>query len=184
MPVSWPAIGAALLSKGIKMGSAAWDSLANPNFEGTVDQGHKAGMQTFGEKFTGSQDKAGGVLAMLEVILSDFVTVQTETNGAEATSQKGYSDMMTDAKRNSAVKAKKSHMNGLDKTAAEKTLRDNVADIKSTQDELLAADRYYDKLVPQCIDKGMTYEEQTAARESEIASLKQALEILGQDDIA
>jgi len=51
--------------------------------------------------------------------------------------------------------------------------------MKGTQDELLAADRYYEKLVPQCIDQGQTFEERTAARESEIASLKQALEILG-----
>merc|ERR1719421_1108284 len=52
------------------MGTDEWKALANPNFKGTIDKGHKEGMQTFGEKFTGQQDQAGGVLAMLEVILS------------------------------------------------------------------------------------------------------------------
>merc|ERR1719450_1606481 len=51
----------ALLSKGIKMGTDEWDALANPNFEGTIDKGHKEGMQTFGETYKGNQDAAGGV---------------------------------------------------------------------------------------------------------------------------
>jgi len=71
-----------------------------------------------------------------------------------------------------------------DKAAAEAKLQEDIADLKSTQDELLAAERYYKKLVPQCIDQGMTWDERVKARESEIASLKQALEILSQDDIA
>merc|ERR1711982_99382 len=32
-------------SQPVKMGTDVWDSLANPDFEGTVDKGHKAGMQ-------------------------------------------------------------------------------------------------------------------------------------------
>ena len=60
------------------MGSAEWNALANPNFEGKggygqgsedkVDKGHKAGMQTFGKTYNGLQDQAGGVFAMLEVM--------------------------------------------------------------------------------------------------------------------
>merc|ERR1719158_968324 len=52
------------LSRHIKIGSDDWQALANPNFEGTVDKGHKEGMQTFGEPYKGNQDSAGGVLAM------------------------------------------------------------------------------------------------------------------------
>merc|ERR1719265_586976 len=55
----------------VKMGTDEWAALANPNFEGTVDTGHKEGMQTFGKKYTGSES-SGGVMALLEVILSDF----------------------------------------------------------------------------------------------------------------
>lgn len=75
-------------------------------------------------------------------------------------------------------------MNTSDKAAAEAKLQEDIADLKSTQDELLAAERYYKKLVPQCIDQGMTWDERVKARESEIASLKQALQILSQGDIA
>jgi len=48
----------------------------------------------------------------------------------------------------------------------------------------LAAARYYEKLVPQCIDQGMTWEERRAAQQSEIDSLKEALKILSNPDIA
>merc|ERR1719460_3200502 len=161
------------------MGTDEWDALANPNFKGTVDKGHKSGMQTFGKKYSGQQDEAGGVLAMLEVISSDFNNVIADTNAAESQSQTAYEDFMAESKRNKAMKEKKIDMDNAEKAAAETKLQDDTKDLKGTQDELLAADRYYEKLVPQCIDQGQTFEERTAARESEIASLKQALQILG-----
>jgi hypothetical protein len=175
----------------IKMHSEEWDQLANPNFKGTVDTGHKAGMQTFGndgpgtqgETYKGQQAEAGGVLALLEVILSDFANVQADTEAEEAASQKEYGGFMVDSKKNKAVKERKIEMDNADKAAAETRLREDIADLKSTQDQLLAADRYHEKLVPQCIDQGQTFEERTAARAAEIASLKEALKILSSEDI-
>jgi len=169
---------ASLLSRHIKIGSDDWQALANPNFEGTVDKGHKEGMQTFGETYKGQQDQAGGVMAMLEVIMSDFANVESETMANEAQSQKAYDDFMIDAKKTKAVKSKNIEMFSADKVAAESKLQTDTKDIKATQDELLAAERYFDKLKPQCIDEGVSYEDRVAAREAEIASLKQALEIL------
>merc|ERR1719352_2214558 len=135
-------------------------------------------MQTFGETYKGQQDEAGGVLAMLEVILSDFANLEADTMAAEAASQKAYDDFMTDAKRTKAVKTKNIEMFTADKVAAESKLAADTKDIKATQDELLAADRSFEKLVPQCIDQGVSYEDRVKQRESEIESLKKALEIL------
>jgi len=173
-----------------KMGTDEWNALANPNFKGggagfgqgsedKVDKGHKAGMQTFGKSYGGQQDEAGGVLAMLEVISSDFENVIADTNAAESQSQTAYADFMTESQRNKAMKLKKIDMDNADKASAETKVQEDTKDLKGTQDELLAADRYYSKLVPQCFDKGQTFEERTASRASEISSLKQALEILG-----
>jgi hypothetical protein len=162
-----------------KMGSEEWNALANPNYEGTVDKGHKEGMQTFGETYTGQQDEAGGVLAMLDVILSDFANLESETMANEAQAEKSYTDFMNDATKNKAVKSKNIDMFTADKVAAESKLQSDTKDIKATQDELLAADRYFEKLKPQCLDAGVSYEDRVKARESEIASLKEALEILG-----
>merc|ERR1719379_474890 len=118
-------------------------------------------------------------MAMLEVIMSDFENLEAETKAAEAASQKAYDDFMVESKKNKATKERKIEMNTADKAAAKTKLEEDTKDMKGTQDELLAAERYHEKLVPQCIDQGMTFEERTKARESEIASLKQALEILG-----
>merc|ERR1712008_485622 len=136
-----------------------------------VDTGHKEDMQTFGDTYEGQQDEAQyGILALLEVVMSDFANLEAETTASEEANQKAYEEFMTESKKNKSVKEKKIEM--------------NIADIKSTQDELLAAERYYKKLVPQCIDQGMTWDERVKARESEVASLKQALEILSQGGLA
>jgi len=166
----------------VKMGSEEWNSLANPAFEGTVDRGHKLGMQTFGDVYEGQQAEAGGVLAMLEVIASDFAALQSDTEAAEQLSQKSYDSFMVESRKSNAAKSRKIEMNTADKHAAESKLREDTADMKFSQDKLLAADRYYENLKPQCIDPGMTFEERTRARKEEIESLKTALKILeGQD---
>jgi len=167
-----------LLAKGIHMGSDEWKSLANPNFDGTIDKGHKEGMQTFGEEFTGQQDAAGGVLALLEVAQSDFANLEADTKAAEVESQRSYDSYRTEAKKNKAVKSRQVDMDESDKAAAESKIQDDIAELKATQDELIAADKYHERLVPQCNDQGMSWEEVQAARRAEVASLKEALEIL------
>merc|ERR1719487_1687331 len=121
-----------------KMGTDEWKSLANPNFEGSggfgqgseakVDTGHKEGMQTFGKKYTGQQDEAGGVMAMLEVILSDFANLQSDTEAAETASQTAFEDFMTESKRSKATKSRSIEMNNADKAAAETKLEEDTKD--------------------------------------------------------
>jgi len=168
------------LKTGVKMGSSEWQALANPAYEGSTDTGHKEGMQTFGEAETGQQDEAKyGVMAMLELILSDFASLEATTTAAEGASEESYKAFMTEAKKIKAVKTRKVEMNDADKASAELKMQEDIKELKATQDELLAADRYHAKLVPQCIDQGQTWEERVAARQAEIDSLKEALKILG-----
>jgi len=169
----------ALLSRGIKMGTEEWEALANPNFEGTIDKGHKEGMQTFGETYKGNQDAAGGVMALLEVALSDFANLEADTKASEAEAVASFDAFMVDSKKSKAKKSKKIEMDQADRASAESKLQEDIAELKSTQDELIAADKYHEKLVPQCIDQGMSWEELVKARQDEINSLKEALEILG-----
>lgn len=75
-------------------------------------------------------------------------------------------------------------MNDADRVSAESKLQQDTADVKTTQDELLSADRYYEKLVPQCVDQGQTWEERVAAQKAEIDSLKEALKLLSSPDVA
>jgi len=135
--------------------------------------------QTFGDKFNGQQAEAGGVMALLEVISSDFSNLKADTEAAEAAAASSYSAFMTEAKLNKATKTRAIEMDESDKIGAESKLQSDTNDLKSTQDQLLAAERYHATLVPQCIDKGQTFNERTSSRREEIQSLKEALKILG-----
>jgi len=173
------------LKTGVKMGTDEWDALANPNFKGEIDKGHKEGMQTFGEREEGQQEEAQyGVLGLLEVIASDFATLEANTNAAEAAAAEAYERFMVDSNKSKAVKNRKSEMNEMDRASTEARVQEETADLKSTQDQLLAADRYHERLVPQCIDQGMTWDQRVAARQAEIDSLKQAVTILSSSDVA
>merc|ERR1712003_554985 len=167
------------------MGSDEWAALANPNFEGQVDKGHKEGMQTFGETEQGQQDEAQyGVLGLLEVIAADFASLEANTKASEATAAEAFERFMVESRKSKAAKARKVELNEADRLSTDAKVQEETADLKSTQDQLLAADRYYDRLVPQCIDRGMTWDQRVAARQAEIDSLKQALSILSSSDVA
>lgn len=173
------------LKTGVKMGTDEWDALANPNFKGEIDKGHKEGMQTFGEKEEGQQDEARyGVLGLMEVIASDFANLEANTKASEAAAAEEYERFMVDSKKSKAVKTRKIEMNDSDKASTEAKVQEDTADLESTRDQKKAAERYHARLVPQCIDQGQTWDERVAARQAEIDSLKEALKILGSSDVA
>ncbi|CAK0882118.1 unnamed protein product [Prorocentrum cordatum] len=135
------------------------------------------------ETYKGQQAEAEyGVLALLEVVQADFANLEADTKASEASSQKEYDQFMIQSKKSQAKKERKIEMNDSDKASAESQLQQDIADLKATQDPLIAAEAYHERLVPQCFDKGMTFDERTKARESEVASLKEALAILNSGD--
>jgi len=133
--------------------------------------------ETFDEPFTGTGGE-GGVIGMLEVILSDFERLEAETTEEELTSQKEYDTFMADSAEDKETKTTAIK----EKTSAKTTLESDTAqakkDLKSTNEELDAALAYFEKLKPSCIDAGESYEERVARRKEEIESLKEALKIL------
>jgi peptidoglycan hydrolase CwlO-like protein len=169
----------------VKIGSPEWDSLANPDFKGKIDPGHRAGMQVFGEgPYTGESDAAGGVLAMLEVIASDFSRLELSTSSSEEAAANAHKAFMTEAKKSVAVKDKETEMITNDKATVGAELVSVKKDLAGTQYQLLAADRYYETLKPSCVDTGLTYEKRSQARQAEIQSLEEALRILSGTEFA
>jgi hypothetical protein len=133
--------------------------------------------ETFDEPFTGTGGE-GGVIGMLEVILSDFERLEAETTEEELTSQKEYDTFMADSAEDKETKTTAIK----DKTSKKTTLDSDTAqakkDLKSTNEELDAALAYFENLKPSCVDAGESYEERVARRKEEIESLKEALKIL------
>lgn len=82
------------------------------------------------------------------------------------------------AQKNLAVKKKGVELRTADLNTVEQELKRDTDDLKSAKDRLLAAERVHDTLVPQCVDRGMTFEGRAKARLEEIKSLKEALTLL------
>jgi uncharacterized coiled-coil DUF342 family protein len=119
-----------------------------------------------------------GVLGMLEVIASDFVRLETETTSAEDKAASEYTAFMRDSSKDKAVKDTTMKHKLNTKTEKEGDLEEAKKDLAGTQEELDAAEAYFDKLKPSCVEAGESYEDRKARREEEIESLKDALQIL------
>jgi len=126
----------------------------------------------------------GGIMGMLEVILSDFARLEAETQGAEDAAQSEYEKFMADADENNAVKQAEVDHKTLAKQRTEEKLTELGKDLETTQAELDAALDYYEKLKPDCVDQVESYEDRVARRKEEIVSLQEALKILSGEDLA
>jgi hypothetical protein len=135
------------------------------------------------EPYKGMQAGSGGIIGMLEVVLSDFARLETETSEAEAQAQRAYDSFMNESTEDAAVKetTKKHKENNRDRATEQN--RGLKKEIEMTQSELDSAMDYYDKLKGECLDTGLSYEERKKMREEELVSLQEALKILSGEDI-
>merc|ERR1719326_2540342 len=139
--------------------------------------------ETFDKPYTGIGTSGGNVVDFLEVILSDFARLESDTTTQEATETEEYDKFMFESKKDTALKANEKKHAGEKKTDKESALHSTEEELKVTQEELDKAMEYFDKLKPSCVDSGITYEERVKRREEEIQSLSEALKILSGEDI-
>jgi len=134
--------------------------------------------ETFDKPYTGMGAEGGSVVDFLEVILTDFSRLESETSASEAEEAEEYKNFMFESNKDKALKENEIKLKSGTKTDKESALSDANADLKTTQSQLDKAIAYYDKLKPTCVDSGITYEERVKRREEEIVSLQEALKIL------
>jgi len=139
---------------------------------------------TFGDAYQGQQDSNKGVVGMIEVIASDFARLESETQTAEDQAADDHTKLLRDSAEDKAVKSAELEHKTNKRQRKEADLVSTNNDLKGNKEELAAAEDYYDKLKPSCVDAGVSHEERVARREEEIESLKEALEILSGEDIA
>jgi len=136
------------------------------------------------EPYTGMGDSSTGVLGMLEVILSDFARLESETLTAEDLAQTQHQKFMDESAEDIAVKeAEEEHKSGK-KQHAEEQLRSTNKELEFTQEELTEALNYYEKLKTDCLDTGLSYADRAKMRQEEIQSLKEAYAILSGEELA
>jgi len=140
--------------------------------------------ETFDKPYKGMLPEGGNVVDFLEVILTDFTRLESETATAEAAESDEYDRFMFESSKDKAVKENASQHKTSAKTDRESSLHAAEEELKTTQDQLAAAVAYYEKLKPTCVDSGVTYEERVKRREEEMQSLQEALKILSGEDIA
>merc|ERR1719321_723464 len=136
-----------------------------------------------GDSTAVNSEGSGGVLAMLEVISSDFSRIEAETSAAEEEAQKEHDNFMADAETDKTQKTRDIERNTAKKQDHSQAVEEKKKDLEGTSKELQAAMDYYEKLKPDCIDSGISYEERVARRKEEIESLQEALRILNGDSV-
>jgi len=133
--------------------------------------------------YKGNQEAGAGIIAMLEVIVSDFKRTIKKTTAEE---QKAHEEFVlfertstTDISGKSMTKKLDEQQVITDTATHEKTMEDLQMNVDLLDDALKA----YEELVPTCVDTGMSYAERVAAREAEIEALKKALCMLDAEGV-
>merc|ERR550537_1711052 len=129
------------------------------------------------------QSTSGGIMGMLEVILSDFARLETETQEAENSASSTYEKFMDESNEDVAVKETEIEHKSNKKDTCSETISDLKKNLALTQTELDKALEYYEKLKAECVDTKLSYEERVQMREEEIQSLQEALKVLAGEDL-
>jgi hypothetical protein len=147
------------------------DSAAPPEtFEGT-------------DAAAGREGAAQNILNILEISLSDFTKLESETQTEEEAAQKEYETYMQEYKVQKAVAEKEREHFTMDLAKVEENLKTTSKDLAEVDKELAAAREYLDKLKTTCDFSGSSYEERQARREAELKSLQNALAIISGEAI-
>eukprot|EP00444_Apocalathium_aciculiferum_P048297 CAMPEP_0183503688 /NCGR_PEP_ID=MMETSP0371-20130417/5308_1 /TAXON_ID=268820 /ORGANISM="Peridinium aciculiferum, Strain PAER-2" /LENGTH=668 /DNA_ID=CAMNT_0025698865 /DNA_START=46 /DNA_END=2052 /DNA_ORIENTATION=- len=143
-----------------------------------VQQGHKQVPEM--AVYKGLQSENGGVIGMLEVVMSDFNRLKTETEANEAAAAKEYADFMASSEATKKEKHDSEFKLSLDKDESEFKKSQAEKDLKNTQEELAQANNYYNELKPSCVQVHVSFEERVTGRKEEIAALHEAWTTLDQ----
>jgi len=135
--------------------------------------------------FGGNQgDAASGILAILELVQQDVTSLLSETEAAETEAADAFDKLSQENRLSRAAKVSDMQAKESEVKSLKVALSHSTEDYNSVSEELKTVNGYLDKLKPQCVSSVPSYAERKAAREAEIAGLKQGLSILDGQGIA
>eukprot|EP00933_Yihiella_yeosuensis_P039532 TRINITY_DN335_c0_g1_i2.p1 TRINITY_DN335_c0_g1~~TRINITY_DN335_c0_g1_i2.p1 ORF type:complete len:698 (-),score=230.62 TRINITY_DN335_c0_g1_i2:80-2173(-) len=132
----------------------------------------------FDSTYNGMQGENGGVIGMLQVLLSDFERLVAETEVNEETQLNEYRDFMEDSKVDVSKKTATIQHNEKKKTEQGDALAHRKADLDGNQKELSAAETYWSSLKDKCLNTDADYNTSVERRNEEIQALQDALDML------
>jgi hypothetical protein len=137
------------------------------------------------DTFSGEYESkdASGVLGILEISMSDFARLETETKTAEAAAQQEYQKLQHESAVRKATLNKDLEYKTVEKQKLEGSVQRAQSDLQGFQSELAAVVQYIEKLKPSCTNTADSHEVRKERRETEIKSLQEALAILNNEGI-
>merc|ERR1719161_1772078 len=125
--------------------------------------------------YKGGQEKAGGIVAMLDVIISDFERSIKVTKDAENDAHREYVEFDRTTKSAIASKETGKTQAEIDAKSTEQLILEEMDDLDAKQKMVDDALQTLEDLKPACVDTGMSYADRVAKREEEINALKKAM---------
>jgi len=139
--------------------------------------------ETFDVAYQGMQGESKGVIGLLEVIASDFARLEVTTENSEREAVAAFERFVAKSGEDKAVKQTEAEHKTAKLETTDQLLASTKRSLARTQAELEAAQSYYEKLRPSCVDSGVTFEERVKQREAEIVTLRDAYKILSGEDV-
>jgi len=136
-----------------------------------------------GGAYKGGQQKAGGILAMLDVIISDFERTIKVTTESEKEALREFTDFERTTKTSIASKERSKIQDEASLKATETQIVEDMDMMEKHMKMLDDALKGTEELKPACVDTGMSYEERAQKRKDEIEALKKALCELDPDKV-
>jgi len=132
----------------------------------------------FEGSYSGNQNKAVGIVTMMEVIQEDFKRTAKETKEEEDDAADKFAKLKTESKVDIESKKTSMTLSEEDLEVAINELSSGKESLKSTVKLMDTALETLEDLKDKCINNQMTYEQRKGKRLEEIKQLKQALCIL------
>jgi chromosome segregation ATPase len=131
-----------------------------------------------------AEGAGSSIISLLEVCESDFTTGLAETVSTEENAARTYEQEEKDNEVERVTKEKDVEYKTKEAAKLDKTIAEATTDRAQMQTQLDAVNAYLKQLEEMCVAKPETYEARKAHRESEIAGLKEALNILESEAVA
>jgi chromosome segregation ATPase len=131
-----------------------------------------------GDSHGSSDGASSGIIGLLEVCESDFSKELAELNQNEDTAVAEYEKQTKENEIQKVMKEQDAKYKEKESKSLDKDVSDYSSDRSGVQSELNAVDEYLKELNGRCVGKAESYSERKARRESEIAGLKESLQVL------